>query len=117
MTEQGPHPPPVYPLADDLEATDNANAREILSAPSLLSLLASKQRKTLGGLPEGVRHPDADLLRNYVKKGIHAYTGTLWLPQALETAIYKGPHASACTSDMTAFIWGDMQQRIKEWVS
>ena len=31
----------------------------------------------------------------------------------LETVISKGPHALACTPDMTTFIQGDMQMRIK----
>ena len=49
----------------------------------------------MGGLPEGVRHPAADLLQIYVEEGTPAHMGTPWLPQTLETAISKGPHASA----------------------
>ena len=52
-----PYPLPVHSPTDDLEATAKATAREILKAPSFLSLLASKQKKTLGGRPEGVKHP------------------------------------------------------------
>ena len=70
-------------------------AREVLIVPSLLFLLARKQRKTLGGLSEGVIHPATHLLRFYVEDGIPAHTGPLWPLQALETAISKGPHASA----------------------
>ena len=51
----------------------------------------------MGGLPEGVRHPPAALIQTYVEEGIPAHMGTLWSPQALETAISKGPHTSACT--------------------
>ena len=39
------------------------------------------------------------------------------MPQALETAISKGPHASACTPDMTTFIGREMQRRIKDGFS
>ena len=42
-TLQAPYSPPVATLADDLEATAKATAREILSATSLLSLFAYKQ--------------------------------------------------------------------------
>ena len=43
--------------------------------------------------------------------------GTPWSPQALETAISKGLHASAFTPEITYFIWGEMQQRIKDGFS
>ena len=69
-----------------------ATARDILNIPSLLSFFASKRRKTLGGFSEGLRHPDATLLQTYVEEGIMAHTGTPWSPQAMETAISKGPH-------------------------
>ena len=104
MRAQAPYPPPVDSTTDDLAATDKATAREILEALSLMSFLASKQRKILGGLPEGVKHPAADLLREYVEKGIPAHTGPPWSLEALETAISKGPHASACNSEITSFI-------------
>ena len=103
---QAPYPPPVAQLTDNLVATAKATAREILSAPSLLLFLAIKQRKTLGGLPEGVRHPAADLLRTYVEEGIPDHIGAPWLPHALETYISKGSHAPACTLEMNAFIRG-----------
>ena len=95
-------------LPDDLADTAKATAREILGAPSLLSLFASKQQKTLGILSEGVRHPDASLIQSYVEEVITAHTGPPWSPQALETAIYKGPHALACTLDMDTFVWEEM---------
>ena len=60
-----------------------------------------------------MRHPAADLLRTYVEEGIPAHTGPPWYPQAMQTSIYKGPHASDCTPEMNAFIQGDMQRRIK----
>ena len=53
MRAQAPYPPPVESPMDDLAATSKATAREMLKAPSLLSFLESKQRKTLGGLTEG----------------------------------------------------------------
>ena len=94
MTGQSPYPPPVAPLTDDLEATAKATTREILSATSLMSLLAIKQYKTPGGLPEGVTYLAVDLLRSYVEEGIPVQTSPLWSLQALETAISKEPHVS-----------------------
>ena len=35
------------------------------------------------------------------------------MTQALETVIYKGPRALACTPDITAFIQEEIQRRIK----
>ena len=61
-----------------------------------------------------MKHPDADLLWDYAEEGIPAHTGFPWSPKALETTISKGTHASACTPEMTAFIWGEIQQRIKD---
>ena len=94
-----------------------ATAREILNAPSLLLFLASKQRNTLGGLPEGVKHLAAALLQTYVEKGIPAHTGPPWSPQALETTISKGPHASACTPEMTSIVRGEIHWKTKEGFS
>ena len=65
-TAQAPYPPPVAQIMGYLADTTKATAREILSAPSLLSFLASKELKTLVGLPNGVTHPAADLLWAYV---------------------------------------------------
>ena len=62
-TAYAPYYPPVAPLTDELTATVKATAREILTAPSLFKLLASKQRKTLGYLPKGVTHPSEDMLQ------------------------------------------------------
>ena len=68
--------PPLIDLpADDLVDMAKATLREILIAPSFLSFLASKQRNTLGGLPEGAKHPVATLLQSYVEEGILAHTG------------------------------------------
>ena len=64
-----------------------------------------------------MRHPAADLLRTYSEEGIPSHTGPPWSPQALETAIPKGTHASACTSDMKTFIRGEMQWSIKDGFS
>ena len=66
MTSQAPYPPPMANPTDDLAATAKATAREILSAPSILSFLSSKQQKTLGSLPEGVMHLAASLLQSYL---------------------------------------------------
>ena len=78
-----------------------------------MSFLASKQRNTLGGLPEGMKHPAVALLQTYIEEGIPAHMGPPWSAQALKTAISKGPHDSACTPDMTSFIWGELQWKIK----
>ena len=56
------------------------------------------------GLPQGVKHPAAALIKNYVEEGIPYQTGPLWSPQYLETAISKGPHNLACNPEMTSFI-------------
>ena len=55
--------------------TAKATSRDILNAPLFFSLLADKQRMTLGGLPKGVWHPSLALLRTYVEEGIPAHTG------------------------------------------
>ena len=69
---------------------------------------------TLGGLPEGLIHPSAALLNTYVEEGIPDHIGSPWSPQALGTTISKRPHASACTPEMTNFIRGEIQRRIKD---
>ena len=116
-TTQAPYPLPFNSLTDDLAPTAKDTAREILEEPSLLSFLASKQRKTLGGLPEGVKHPATDILNTCVEEGIPAQTGPPWYLEALETAISKRPHASACTLEMTYFIRGELQWSIKDGFS
>ena len=115
--EHASYPPSIAPLIDNLVATAKSTAREILSTPSLVLFLASKQHNTLGGLPEGVTHPAADLLQAYVEEGIPAHTAPPWSLQALETAISKGPHSSACTPEMTVFTRENMQRRIKNGFS
>ena len=92
---QAPYPPPAADPTDDLAATPKATASEIISVPSLLSFLASKQWKTLGSLSEGIRYPSASLIQSYIEEGIPTYTKHPWYPQALETAISKVPHASS----------------------
>ena len=49
-----------------------------------------------------------------MEEGIPAHMGTPWSPQALETAIFKGPNTLACTLEMTSFMRGGMQRRIKD---
>ena len=102
---------------DDQAATSKATAREILNAPSILLFLSSKQRETIGSLLEEVRHPAASLIQSYVEEVISAHTGPLWYTQALETAISEGAHALACTPEMTTFIRGEKQRRIKDGFS
>ena len=38
----------------------------------------------------------------------------MWSPQSLETSVYKGAYALACTPEANTFTWGDMQRRIKD---
>ena len=71
----------------------------------------------MGGLPKGVKHPVAALLQTYSEEGIPAHMWPPWSPQALETTISKGPHASACTPEMNSFIRGDIQRRVKDGFS
>ena len=110
---QEPYPPPTITPTDDLSATTKASVREILSAPSFLSFLDSKQRNTLGSLPEEVRNTSAALIKYYVEEGIPDHNGPPWSSQALETAISKGIHTSACTPETTMFIQGEIHRRIK----
>ena len=114
---QATYPPPVATSRDDLAATAKSTSRELHLAPSLLVFLASKQRKTLGTLPEAAWHPEASLLNSYIEEGIPVHTVPPWSIRALETAIVKVPHSSACTPEMAAFIWGEMQQRIQDGFS
>ena len=65
----------------------------------------------------GVKHTAADLLKTYVEEGIPAHTGPPWSPEALETAISKGSHASSCTLEMNSFIRGELWRRIKDGFS
>ena len=78
---QAAYPPPVDALMNDLAATAKSTAREILTAPSLLSSLTIKQRNTLGGLTEGVKHPAAALIQTYVEEFIPAHTAPYGLPR------------------------------------
>ena len=65
---------PVATTMDELADTSKEIARELHSTPSLLAFLASKQRKTLGTLPEVVRHPAAALLHSYSEEVIQVHT-------------------------------------------
>ena len=64
------YPPPAATLRDDLAATAKATTMELHCASSFIAFLASKQRKTLGNLPEVFEHLEAALLYSYVEEGI-----------------------------------------------
>ena len=51
-------------------------------------------------------------MRCYIYKGIAVHTLPEWSWMALDRAISKIPHASACTPEMTVFIRGDMRKRV-----
>ena len=101
-------------MTNNLADTAKTTSKEILSTQSLLSFLASNQQKTLGSLPEGVRHLAKARIQSYVDERIPTHTGPPWSPQALDIAISKGLHASTCNPEMTMFVWGEMQSRIKD---
>ena len=105
---QAPYPPPDISEADDLASTVRITAKEIRQAASLQAFIASKQRSTLGALPEAVTPLAATLLQSYVEEGIPATTGPPWSRMALDEAIHNGPHASACAPDMVSFIQGEL---------
>ena len=65
-------------------------------------------------IPEAVLHPADTLLKEYVEKGIMVHIGPAYPQRALERAIAKGPHALACTPEMTAFIRGELHQRVRD---
>ena len=75
---QAPYPLPVDSLTENLVATAKATAREIITAPSLLLFLISKQMHTLGGLPNGVKHPDTALIQIYVEEVILDHMDPPW---------------------------------------
>ena len=58
-----------------------------------------------------------NLLKTYIEEGILTHTGPPWYPEALQTDISKGPHASACTPEMTSSIRGELRRRIKDGFS
>ena len=64
---QAPYPLPDISEADELASTTRTTAEDICQAASLQSFIASKQRSTLGALPEAVTHPAATLLQSYVE--------------------------------------------------
>ena len=61
-------------------------------------------------------HPPAPL-KKYVEEVIPAHMGPPWSPEALETAISKGSHASSCTPEINSFIQGELWRRIKDGFS
>ena len=101
---QETYPPPATTPRDDLTDTDKTTARKLHRVPSLLAFLASKQRKTLGNLHEVVKHLEAVLLHSYTEEGILVHTGPSWSSRALETAISKEPHSSACIPKTLRFV-------------
>ena len=62
-------------------------------------------------------HPDADLFWSYLEEVVPAHTGPLWSLLELETDISKGAHTSACILEITNFVWGEIQMRIKDGFS
>ena len=68
-------------------------------------------------LPEEFQNPMVPLLQDYIVKGIPVHTGSAWTQRALERANAKGPHASTYTPNMTAFIFGELHQRVQDGFS
>ena len=60
-------------------------------------------------LPEAVQH--------LADKVILVHTVPDWSRRALDRANAKGPHASACIHEMTAFIHGELQYRVRDGFS
>ena len=83
----------------------------------MTAFIASRQRSTLGLLPEAILHPAAPLIQEYVEKGILVHTGPAWPQKALDCAMAKGPHALAYTPEMTAFIRGELHQHVPDGFS
>ena len=81
---------------------------------SLQAFIASKQRRTLGAMPEEVTHPTATFLHSCVEEDIPATIVLPWLRKALDETIRNGPHASACAPDMISFIRENLLRRIQD---
>ena len=64
---QSPYPPPVINKADYLASTERTTAEDIRQAASLWAFIDSKQRITLGALPEAFTRPAATLMQSYVE--------------------------------------------------
>ena len=102
-------------LSVDKLVTTARETLESLEKPLYLtSFIASRQRGTLGALPEAVQHPEEPLLQKYVDKSIPLHTVLDWKQWDLERAIAKGPHTSTCTPEMTAFIRGEIRKRVQD---
>ena len=111
--EQTTYPHPVELIVYNLSYTAREMSEALKQAPFLTSCITSRQQSTLVALSEAVRHLAASLLRNYVDEGIPVHIGPAWTQRALEQAITKGPHASACAPKMTAFIRGEIRQHVQ----
>ena len=72
---QAPYPPMSELSVDNLAATAKATDEDITRGPFHLELIDSRQRGTLGALPEAVLQPEAVFLHTYVEEGILIYTG------------------------------------------
>ena len=84
---QEPYPPPDITKADELASIARNTADEIRHEASLQVFITSKQRSTLGPLPEAVTHPAATFLQSYVEEGMPATTGPPWSRTDLDEAI------------------------------
>ena len=103
---QALYPPSMNLSVNILEATAQTTLEDLTQDPSLTDFIVSRQRGTLGTLPDLVRHPEATLLQEYVEKGILVHMGPACTQRFLERSIKKGPHASAYIPKMKAFILG-----------
>ena len=68
-------------------------------------------------LSDAVRHLVAFLLKTYVEEGVLFHMGLTWFRQALERAITNGTRTYTCYSEMTAFIYTEMQWRSQDGFS
>ena len=112
--EQAPYPPLGDPSVDNIAVTAQETLEALKQAHSLRAFIDSRQRSTLGTLPGAVQHPEEPLIRKYVDEGIPLHTVPAWIMGSLERATAKGPHAYTCTPKMTAFICGEMRQRVQD---
>ena len=111
-------PTPLLDMsADNLASTAQETSEVPKQAPSLTAFIASRNRGTLGVLTEAARHLAVSLLWKYVGEGILVHTKPSWTQKALEKAIPKGCHTSACTPEMTAFVREEMRQCVRYGIS
>ena len=80
----------------------------LTQASPLTDFISSRQRSTMGALPEVFQHPAAHLPCKYIDESIMVHTGPSWPQRALERAIVKGPYSSVCTPEMKVFIRKEM---------